>query len=53
MTKTTKSSRLHVTTGVKAGGLGMNHTRATLKVRTSVKAGGLANTNHTRGLLAA
>ncbi len=52
MNKTTKTTGLRVTTGVKAAGLGTaNHTRGALKVRTGLKAGGLTLSNHNRSLL--
>jgi hypothetical protein len=50
--KTSKKSGLTIKTNVKAGGLSVNHSRASLKkaglaIKTNVKAGGLS-VNHNR-----
>jgi hypothetical protein len=49
LTKRTKTA-IKVQTGIRGGGLPMNHNRSGLKVRSSVKAGGLPM-NHNRSLL--
>lgn len=41
---------LAVKSGLKAGKIATNHSRATLRVRTGLKGGKLA-TNHSRGVL--
>ena len=50
MTKKQTSTTIKVKSGVRAGGLPVNHSRNGLKVRTAVKAGGLP-VNHNRGML--
>ena len=52
-TKTTKTSGLKVTAGVKAGGLGWNnHNRTGIKIKAGIKAGSMiAVKNHNRRVL--